>query len=155
MLQRIQSIALGLVVVLMIAFLKVPLWEKVSIDHVIDFTMTSYSLVSSTGLEVLFPYIWSFLLACAVILLAICTIVRHDNRSLQLNLIMVMICILTGLIMLIRLLISKAEDLSLMQIHWRDYKVGVTFPVIALFVNVFAGLNIKKDNRLVNNDNLR
>ena len=152
MIQRIQSLYLGMVSTAMVAFLRLPVWVKVDLNRVC--TMRPYALIASTDQYILFPYAASALLACFLILTAIYAIIRHDNRKLQLRLIAGMNRTLVILLILILVLIKKAYTAYLLN-GYSSYKIGAVLPFIALVANLLARYHIKKDEALVNEDRLR
>ncbi|AXI24216.1 hypothetical protein CE557_394 [Cardinium endosymbiont of Sogatella furcifera] len=152
MIQRIQSLYLGVVCMAMVAFLKVSVWVKVDWDHA--YTMKSYALIVSTGQHIIFPYAASALLACCLLVTAAYTIIRHDNRKLQLRLVAGIGRILVLLLLLIFMLIKKADAAYLLG-GCGSYPIGIVLPIIALIATLFARYHIKKDEQLVNEDRLR
>ncbi|CAH2559682.1 DUF4293 family protein [Cardinium endosymbiont of Oedothorax gibbosus] len=152
MIQRIQSLYLGTVSIIMVAFLRVAVWVKVDLDGVC--TIRPYALIASTGQHIIFPYGLSALLACCLIVTATYAIIRHDNRKLQLRLTAGMNRILVILLILILVLIKKAHIAYLLS-GYGSYKIGIMLPFIALVANLLARYHIKKDEQLVNEDRLR
>lgn len=155
MLQRIQSLALGLIVVLMIVFLSLPLWEKTALEQGVRFTIMAYALKCSLGPKVVFPYVCSAACACMVLLLALYTIVVHNNRPLQCILVLTIISVLIGLNACLLLLPFKVGQFESMQAPWSSYKAGAALPIVAAVLSIFVLLRIQKDHRLVNDDSLR
>ncbi len=152
MIQRIQSLYLGAVCITMITFLRVVLWMKIDLNHVC--TMRPYAMIASTGHYIIFPYGLSALLACFLIVTAIYTIIRHDNRKLQLRLMVGINLMLVVLMVLIWVLIKKANATYLLR-GYSSPKIGSVLPCIALLANLLAAYHIKKDEALVNEDRLR
>ncbi|MDN5247492.1 MAG: DUF4293 domain-containing protein [Candidatus Cardinium sp.] len=152
MIQRIQSLYLGVVCMAMVAFLKVSVWVKVDWGYVC--TMKSYALIVSTGQHIIFPYVASALLACCLMVTAVYTIIPHDNRKLQLRLVAGISRTLVVLLILIFMLIKKADAAYLLG-GCSSYPIGSILPIIALIASLFARYHIKKDEQLVNADRLR
>ncbi|HLP34516.1 MAG TPA: DUF4293 family protein [Amoebophilaceae bacterium] len=155
MLQRIQSLVLGLIIVLMIVFLNLPFWEETNLEKGIQFTIMAYALKSSWGLKAIFPYVCSAACACIVLFLALYTIVVHNNRPLQGILVVTIISVLIGLNACLLLLPYKVGQLASMQGSWSNYKIGAFLPIVSAVLSIFVLLRIQKDHRLVNDNSLR
>ncbi|UWW97320.1 MAG: DUF4293 domain-containing protein [Candidatus Cardinium sp.] len=152
MIQRIQSLYLATVCITMVAFLRAAVWVKIGSDSL--FTIRPYGLIASTGQYIIFPYGAPSLLICYLVLTAIYAIMRHDNRRLQLRLIAHMNLTLIVLMVLILVLINKANTTYLPN-GYSSYKIATILPFIALIANLLAQRHIKKDEQLVNQDRLR
>lgn len=152
MIQRIQSLYLSSAVLAMIFFLGTPLWEKVAFDHLC--TIKSYALLIDTDQKVLFPYGLAVLLASYLIFSAVYTIIRSDDRRLQVRLIVRMNLLLVLLLIFIFFLVKKTNALYLPG-GYGTYKLGIVLPFIAVIVNLLAKYYIQKDEQLVNDNHLR
>ncbi len=136
----------------MVAFLRAEVWVKSDLNAV--FTMRPYALIAPTGEPAIFPYGLSALLACYLMVTAAYAIIRHDNRKLQLRLIASMNGVLAMLIILMWLLIKKADTAYLLSGH-ASYQTAFLLPFITWIANLLARYHIKKDEQLVNEDRLR
>lgn len=116
--------------------------------------MRPYAMISSTGHYIIFPYGFSAFLAVCIILVAIYAIIRHDNRKLQLRLMVGINLMLVVLMVLIWVLIKKANATYLLR-GCSSPKVGSILPCIALVAGLLAAHYIKKDEVLINEDRLR
>ena len=152
MIQRIQSLYLAAVFIAMIAFLSLPIWQKVDLGSIC--TITSYALIAFTDQYILFPYAFSALFACYIALTAAYAIVRHDNRKLQLRLVTGIILALILLLILVFFFIKKTNTAYLIN-GCSSYQIAIIFPFIALIATLLAAYHIKNDEQLANDDRLR
>lgn len=155
MLQRIQSLALGLIVLSMVAFLNLPLWEQTDFEKGIRLTITTYSLTTSLGTKVALPYACIAVGACTLLLLALYAITLHANRSLQSKFVCVLLGLAIGLSTCTFLFPYQVHPLPHLEPTWHNFKVGALLPLVAAILSVFALVRIQKDHRLVNEDSFR
>ncbi|MDD9139653.1 MAG: DUF4293 domain-containing protein [Candidatus Cardinium sp.] len=138
MLQRIQSVYLGIIGIAMLFFLRLvrPIIGEVSGGNVCHAGKLLYSLS-----------IAAVCLACFTIILTAYAIKRHDNRQLQFRLVCGLLLMLF-LLTLLNVLCIYIQPAS----KWTHsllclISVGV-FPLLAMY-------RIRKDDRLVRDDHLR
>ncbi|MGI2261986.1 DUF4293 family protein [Candidatus Cardinium hertigii] len=152
MIQRVQSLYLGIVCISIAAFLNVSVWVKVSLDRIC--TIKPYALILATDQYIIFPYGCCALYCCYLMGTAVYAMMRHNHRKLQLHLtthITLLLMVLGGGIWM---LVNKANAAYLPDGD-SSYKIGIIFPFIALVANLLARHHIQKDIRLVDEDSLR
>jgi len=154
MIQRMQSLYLGIVCMAIAAFLNVSVWVKVSLDRI--YTIKPYALIvsrDSTDQYIIFPYGCCALCCCYLMGTAMYAIIRHNHRKLQLHL----TTQITLLLMILGLGIWMFASAKAAYLPDGDssYKIGNIFPFIALVANLLARHHIQKDIRLVDKDSLR
>ena len=148
--QRVQTIFLVLIIVVMAVFLFVPIWQE-TLGAEQTNTLTAFSLIQ-TGAEapltITFPYLFVGIAAIIVMIVAGYEIVRYDNRLTQLKL-----GALNSLLMAVVLLLSVwfMIDLEneLSPASRGEYQIGLFLPMVAMLLNVFANRFIRRDEKLV------
>lgn len=154
MLQRVQSIYLAVVFISIAALIKITIWTKTSVDGTCSLCLNAYAVVHSSGQNTLFPYNSSLLLILFMLVFLVYTILRHDNRKLQLQLTTIIHAGLITLMVLLIFFIHKMDGVYFPN-GLSNYKIGIVLPFIALVANLLAQHHIRHDERLVKNDNLR
>ncbi|UII28230.1 DUF4293 domain-containing protein [Fulvivirga maritima] len=152
MLQRIQTVFLLLVVLLMLLTLIFPMWVYHSPDTDKGIMLTAFYLVTNNGLEEVskeyFPYILIGAFAILSAIVGIVEITRFKNRMLQIKLSalnsLLIFCSL-GLSFWFGKGVMESEEI---QNSW-TYGIGSFLPVGAMIFNVLANRFIRKDERLV------
>lgn len=152
MLQRIQTVFLLLVVILMLCMLLFPLWTYQSEDMSTGYVLTSFYLQETTGAGEAandhYPYIWVGVLAIAAAVVAAIEITRYKNRLLQMKLGALNSLLMAGSMGLGLYLASDIMDERQIQYGW-NYGIAVFFPAAAMICNVLANRFIRKDEKLV------
>jgi len=157
MLQRIQTIFLGMISITLGIMQFLPIWSKVE-----PITLHSYILYA-WKLQALYPadsivnnwftpYLSLGILAIAISLLAIYEMLRYDNRTLQLQLGAINSLLLTALVGTILYFCTKNQEALLPAIKGQ-YKIGFCMPIIAVVCNLLANYFIRKDERLIQSAN--
>ncbi|MBL3654570.1 DUF4293 domain-containing protein [Fulvivirga sediminis] len=152
MLQRIQTVFLLLVVLLMLLTLIFPMWVYHAPDSDKGIMLTAFYLVTNNGLEQAskeyFPYILIGCFAILSVIIGIIEISRFKNRLLQIKLSalnsLLIFCTL-GLSFWLGKGVMESEQI---QNSW-TYGIGSFLPVGAMLFNVLANRFIRKDERLV------
>ncbi|MTI21946.1 DUF4293 family protein [Fulvivirga sp. RKSG066] len=151
MLQRIQTVFLLLVVLLMGAHLLLPLWSFSSEDSEVYYKLFSYYFESNPGTEeasstVYFPFATVACLAVASIVVTIIEISKFKNRLLQMKLGALNSIFMAGTM---GLGVYFATDLMEVKQVVGSYGPGLFLPGAAMILNVIANRFIRKDERLV------
>lgn len=144
MIQRIQSVYLLLVAVLMAAASFCPLLELTGEDK-------SVYIFSSLGIGQLFTVqypTWGVVFFAGLsALLALVNIFLYKKRKLQMR-----IGTLTSLLILffyVTLYVYFSDYTAEYKLEFSSFQFGLVLPIIALILNVLAILRIKKDENLV------
>ena len=158
MIQRIQSIFLALVALLMIGFAFVPIWEKTNDKtaekivfdaksltyyqaYVEDNSLNNLSVSESSNIYIL-------VVAMMSAALAIVSLLGYTKRIRQLKLGFLNSLLIVILISVTYYQITEANKI-LGHSLYGTYKVGFFLPVAALAFNLLANYYIKKDEDLV------
>lgn len=152
MLQRIQTVFLSLVVLLMLLMLIFPLWTYQSEDMSITYMLTALYLEIKEGTaeatKIYFPYTFVATLAIAAATVGIIEITKYKNRLLQMKLGALNSLLMAGAMGLALYFASDIMDEKQLTYGW-SYGVGVFFPAAAMICNVLANRFIRKDEKLV------
>lgn len=153
MIQRVQTIFLLIVGLVMIAFLFVPIWQKADETTGASYVMTAFYLekVPSANDQVsndFNPYALIGVLAIISASMAFITISIYRKRMRQ-----ILLCTINALILGIILVLS-AYWATQEEAQWLpglngQYSIGLFFPAIALVFNSLATRFIRKDEKLV------
>lgn len=150
MLQRIQTVFLLLVVLLMTISLFFPVWSYTSPEGEVTHMLKAFSFVSITnGAEpetVYFPFSLIATLAIASITVAVIEIGKYKNRLLQMKLGALNALLMAGTVCLGAYF---ATDLMSAKEVQGAYGIGLFLPGAALICNVIANRYIRKDEKLV------
>jgi len=156
MIQRIQSVFLLIMALIMLTMLFLPIWVKGNPDTEELVVLNSFNLTHSQGLvkEVVAQKstIYISILVSLSAGLSIFSIFQYKNRLNQiklgaLNSIFGMAIVLTSLYFT-----SKGQALLDPQLAG-EYKIGFFIPVMALVFNTLANRFIKRDEKLVQDSN--
>lgn len=150
MIQRIQSVFLGLIAILMTLFLFLPIWKKIDTqagEHVlINAFGTSHMkgeiMISEKGA------VYIFILAFFSVIISVISLLNYRNRPRQILLNLINSLLIAISVVASALLISDAEKI-LLPAQKGDFQVGLFLPVIALVCNMLANRFIRKDENLV------
>lgn len=167
MIQRVQSLLLLAVSILMIVFLFVPIWKKEASHN------DSLPAVSVTDKVVLKPFTVSYsryevsgngaavekkmakestwyigALAVLSAITALYSIFQYRNRMFQIKLGLLNALFMSGVLGTIFLGMNKGDDL-LKEKTSEQFLIGFFIPAIALLLNIAANRFIKKDEELV------
>ena len=152
MLQRIQTVFLVLIVLLMGATLAFPLWsytgpEGSGIHHVLfSFYYEGVAQAGADVVNVYFPYSLIATLIIASISVTIIEITKFKNRLLQMKLGALNSLLMAGALVLT---IYFAMDLNKTKEVIGSYSIAIFFPAAAMICNVIANRFIRKDEKLV------
>lgn len=157
MLQRIQTIFLGIIPVMLGAMQFLPIWCKVEPDTLHSYSLYAWKLQELCPADNLtnnwfMPYMTLGIIAVIVSLLTMYEIKRYDNRTLQLKLGAINSLLLTFLVGTIVYWCSKNQAALLPAIKGH-YQIGFYMPMIAVACNLLANYFIRKDERLVQSAN--
>jgi len=156
MIQRIQSVLLFAVSLIMIAMLFFPLWEKTDQDVSEIATMDVFKLKyeqltpSSQNRQLIWQKDVFYIAILAVItgIVALFSIFQFKNRLRQIQLGALNSFLISATIGLSLYFIIKTENMIAPEMQG-SYLYGFYLPVIALFCNMMANRFIRKDEKLV------
>jgi len=157
MLQRIQTIFIGMIPMMLGIMQFLPIWSTIEPGTLHSYTLYAWKLQELYPVDSLVntwftPYLSIGILAIAISLLAIYEILRYDNRNLQLQLGAINSLLLTALVGTIVYFCNKNQEALLPAIKGH-YQIGFYMPVIAVVCNLLANYLIRKDERLVQSAN--
>ncbi|MEX2336673.1 MAG: DUF4293 domain-containing protein [Fulvivirga sp.] len=153
MLQRIQTVFLSLVVLLMLLMLIFPIWTYQSEDMTITYMLSAFYLETDGGAadaltKVYFPYMFVASLAIAAATIGVIEIAKFKNRLLQMKLGALNSLLMAGSMGLGLYFAGEIMDEKQLTAGW-TYGPGVFLPAAAMICNVIANRFIRKDERLV------
>ncbi|UII22378.1 DUF4293 domain-containing protein [Fulvivirga ligni] len=152
MLQRIQTVFLLLVVILMLLTLIFPMWAYHSPDSDQGILLTAFYLLTSNGVEevskVTFPYILIGVCAVLSAIVGIVEITRFNNRLLQIKLSALNSLLMIGTLGLGFWFAREVMAEESIEQNW-TYGMGSFLPIGAMIMNVLANRFIRKDEKLV------
>ena len=154
MIQRIQTVYLLAIVVLMIATLFLPLTILQAGDSMGSFDASGISTMLTDQPELLYPT-WSlFALTAAIAIISLVTIFLYRKRILQIRLCIFNAILMLGFYGLYAFYVwNVSKDLGDVSITG---KIALTFPFISLILDYLAIRNIGADEALVRSlDRLR
>lgn len=154
MIQRIQTVYLLAIVVLMIATLFLPLTILQAGDSMCSFDASGISTMLTDQPEILYPT-WSlFALTAAIAIISLVTIFLYRKRILQIRLCIFNAILMLGFYGLYAFYVwNVSKDLGDVSITG---KIALTFPFISLILDYLAIRNIGADEVLVRSlDRLR
>ena len=153
MIQRIQSLLLLGVVILLTVNLFVPIWTNQGDSPLV--TLTAFSITSKgSGIasELIFftkPSYYIGVLLCVCIALTLLIIFRYNNRLLQLKLCNLLILLTLGILGTYFIGISSAKELILKNATNENYEIGYFLPILSSMLILAARYFINKDEQLV------
>ncbi|MGB3617209.1 MAG: DUF4293 domain-containing protein [Catalinimonas sp.] len=163
MIQRVQTLLLAGVVILMIAGIFVPSWEKHQADTGELATLDALALTHLQPAEGGEDFItnvaaqtWYIALLCALAAgIAAFEIFQFNNRLLQMKLGAFNSLVIAGVVVAVMLLSRQGEALFDPMVVGK-YQAGFYLPMAAIFMNIVANRFIQRDERLVRSmDRLR
>jgi peptidoglycan/LPS O-acetylase OafA/YrhL len=146
MLQRIQSVYLFLVFVMIGLMIFFPLAEFES-DH-IQFYLNIFEFENADGVEGLPNPMIIGILTAILGIITIGTIFQFSNRKLQMKLNAVSLLINFGLLISIFLIVDKTAALGQVS-DTPEYTYGSFFPMVSVLLIILANRSIRKDEALV------
>lgn len=154
MIQRIQTVYLLIIVILMATTLFLPLATLGIGSDFCRFDATGLSTIAGEQSELIYPAWALFALAAVIALIAMVTIFLFRRRILQIRL-----CIFNALLMLgfYGLVVYQLWDIKqIVEAYSFSGKIALTFPLISLILDYLAIRNIGADEVLVRSlDRLR
>ncbi|MBC7485634.1 MAG: DUF4293 domain-containing protein [Cytophagaceae bacterium] len=154
MIQRIQTLFLGLVAFIMTLNLFSTVWKADTAEKSILLTPFFLSEKTIAG-EEYHGVIYIALLIILIIIISIFSITRFKNRSLQLKLGLGNSVLLCLVVLAFYIVIGKGKTMITADAI-THYDPGFFFPLIAIVLNVVANFFIRKDEKLVKSvDRLR
>ena len=150
MIQRPQSIMLGIIILLMLASLFLPNWAKTSQDNISTAVQTAFSLsVNKAGTETSHA---RYHLAIGMLLvagLAGFSISQFKNRLLQMKIGFGITLSIAITLVFLMMGANEGEALVDPKIAGTNYKTGFYLMFVALFSNIISNRLIRKDEHLV------
>ena len=149
MIQRIQTVYLALVFIIMAVMSFLPVVMFSAGDAVFYMSVFKFEGVDSLSFASQLPNIWP--LPILVALLAIISglnIFRYSNRSQQMKLNMLALIFNFGLLVAIFLYADEVSKLTEVS-EIITYDVAAYFPVVTVLLLILANRNIRKDDKLV------
>ena len=152
MIQRIQSLLLAGVVILLTINLFVPIWSSDKGDKNFDFiSVTAFSIdcgFANTPKQASIPvyYLGSLISLC--IGLSLFIIFQYKKRSLQIILCSFLTLLLLGILGSYFIVIPKAKELMFTPENG-DYGIGYFLPILSILLVAAARYFIRKDDELV------
>jgi len=158
MLQRIQTVFLLLIVVLMTAVLFFNIWVGQYAEGYVNFTAVYLEVNrTSTGgsTELIYsPYLIIAVLAVASVTVALIEIFRFKNRLLQIKLGALNSLFMAGTVVVMVLFSNNLGENY--QVTESQYGIAMFLPVAAMICNLLANRFIRRDEKLVRSaDRLR
>ena len=157
MIQRIQTLFLLTSSILLGIMQFVPLWHKVDPLTLYRHTLytwklqtvdSSQNLINSSSM----PYLCLGILAVVIAILAVYTVWRYDNRSLQIQMITISNLLATVLVGMIVYFCTQSPRFQLAAITG-TYHVGFYIPAWVVLCNILAKHFIQKDEKFIQSTN--
>ena len=157
MLQRIQTLFLAMIPLVLSIMQFLPIWSKVEPITLHSYTLYAWKLQETYLAQSLVhtwvsPYLVIGVLAIIISLLAIYSILRYDNRVLQLQVGAINSLLLTALVSVMVYWAVQTQEAWLPEIGG-SYQRGFMMPMLAVAGNLLANYFIRKDERLVQSAN--
>ncbi|TRX48890.1 DUF4293 family protein [Fulvivirga sp. M361] len=151
MLQRIQTVFLLLVALMMLLTLFFPFWTYQAVDSVeyyglFAFYFERFDLESEELVRIYFPFTLIATMAVAAITVASLEITRYNNRLLQIKLGALNSLLIAGTLILAAYF---ATDFIKSKGVAGHYGIAFFLPAAALIFNLLANRYIRKDEKLV------
>jgi hypothetical protein len=150
MIQRIQSVFLGLIAILMTLFLFLPIWTKVDKNSGIELLVNSLGMKEMKGEAVISEQgaIYIFLCGFFSVVISVISLLSYRHRPRQILLGLINSLLIAVATVSAALLINNAEKLLLPD-QRGSFQIGLFLPVISLVLNMLANRFIRKDENLV------
>lgn len=153
MIQRIQTVFLLLVGLIMIVFLFSSLWEKVNMTTGESYKMHAFYLEKIPSAEeretlVFTPYLYIGIAAFVSALIAFFEISMYRNRLTQIKLGALNALIMAGVIVSSVYMATQGETKWMPEMTG-DYQFGLFLPIAAIILNMMANRFIRRDEMLV------
>lgn len=150
MIQRIQSVFLGLIAVLMTLFLFLPIWTKMDKDSGIELLVNSLGMKQMKGETIISEQGAMYIFFCGffAVVVSVISLLSYRHRSRQILLGLINSLLIAIATVSAALLINDAEKVLLPN-ERGSFQVGLFLPVISLILNMLANRFIRKDENLV------
>lgn len=150
MIQRIQSVFLGLIAILMTLFLFLPIWIKIDKDSGIELLVNSLGMKQMKGETIISEQgaIHIFLCGFFAVVISIISLLSYRHRPRQILLGLINSLLIAIATVSAALLINDAEKILLPN-ERGSFQIGLFLPVISLVLNMLANRFIRKDENLV------
>ncbi|GAB4134577.1 MAG: DUF4293 domain-containing protein [Raineya sp.] len=150
MIQRIQSVFLGLIAVLMTLFLFLPIWTKVDKDSGIELLVNSLGMKQMKGEEIISEQgaIYIFFCGFFSVVISVISLLSYRHRPRQILLGLINSLLIAVATVSAALLINDSEKVLLPN-ERGNFQIGLFLPVISLILNMLANRFIRKDENLV------
>ncbi len=154
MIQRIQTIFLGIMVLALISFIFVPIWSKTNTDGTTSLILDAFSLSKVENGVIVQSVSTVLLLALAIGAagLGIYSIFSFQNRMRQMLIGMINSVLIAALLGAI-IYYSFQGDKWLVATQKGNYGLGLLIPALALILNTVANKFIRKDEEAVQSSN--
>ena len=161
MLQRIQTVFLFIIVVLMTVYIFFPVWisdpdSSDTISRIYPFFLYTAPFDAPDAGEIAFwPYMISGILAVVAIIVALVEVFSYKNRMNQVKLGALNSLVIAG-VLFTAVYFGNQGELIWDQAAPGRYSIGMFFPAISIICNLIANRLIRKDEKLVKSmDRLR
>lgn len=150
MLQRIQSLFLLLIAVLMTFFLFLPIWTKVDKNSGIELLVNSLGMKEMKGETIISEKgaIYIFLCGFFSVVISVISLLSYRHRPRQILLGLINSLLIAIATVSAALLINSSEKLLLPE-QRGNFHIGLFLPVISLILNMLANRFIRRDENLV------
>lgn len=149
MIQRIQSVYLVLVFIIIAVLSFLPLVLFHTEDQIFIMNLFRFEGVESFSFASSLPNIWPIAILAALMgILAGVSIFRYKNRSQQLKLNMLNMLVNFGLLISIFLYADTVAQLPEVT-DKLSYDLGAYFPIVTVVLLILANRNIRKDEKMV------
>jgi hypothetical protein len=150
MIQRIQSVFLGIISIVMTLFLFLPIWKKADPQSGELVTVNALGMFHTKGETVIREEsaIYIFILAFVAVVISVISILSYKNRPRQILLNLINSLLIAIATVAAALLISDAEK-TFLPSEKGSFQIGLFLPIIALVCNMLANRFIRKDENLV------
>lgn len=152
MLQRVQTLFLAGVIIVMAAALFLPVWEEAHPNTSESLTMHAWYSVRSdaSGVQetIYVPFFVAGSLVLITCIVAAFEVFKYSNRPTQLKLGKLNSLLLMAALGVLFYLVYTQED-KILPNENGDYQAGIILPIVAMILNFMAGRFINKDEKLV------
>ncbi len=157
MIERIQTVFLFLVAILMVTFIFLPIWEKKDLKTKENVTLTAMSMdyrkdSKDDKLRISIRTIYLTIIAALVAGLSLFTIFKYKNRMLQMKIVLFNTALMF-VILLLCIYFEMQGNKMIKNPQGGGFQFGFFIPAVALLLNLFARRAIKKDEDLVRSSN--
>lgn len=155
MIQRIQSVFLFLIGLLMIGTLLVPIWEARHVQTEESIMLTAFTIDHSASEQ---KEGSGYIAALAILagITAFYSLMQYRNRLLQMKLGLLNSLLMSALLGTFFFGMYSAKEMISPENFRENYQIGFFFPIAGLILNLLANRFIKRDEALVRSvDRLR